>query len=70
MCAICVLDLCILVVRSLQILKKKFFYSDQSIDKNDPVQINLLYGQSKTAVVNGTHPCTQDEAVEVGSLSI
>ena len=30
---------------SLQVLKKKFFFSDQSVDKSDPVQITLLYGQ-------------------------
>lgn len=29
-----------------QVLKKKFFFSDQSIDKSDPVQINLLYSQA------------------------
>lgn len=27
------------------ILKKKFFFTDQNIDKNDPVQLNLLYNQ-------------------------
>jgi len=27
------------------VLRKKFFYTDQDIKKDDPVQINLLYGQ-------------------------
>jgi len=27
------------------VLKKKFFFSDQNIDRNDPVQLNLLYVQ-------------------------
>lgn len=27
------------------VLKKKFFFSDQNIDRNDPIQLNLLYVQ-------------------------
>ena len=26
-------------------LRKKFFFSDQTVDRNDPVQLNLLYMQ-------------------------
>ncbi len=26
-------------------LRKKFFFSDQNVDRNDPVQLNLLYVQ-------------------------
>ena len=29
----------------LVVLKKKFFVSDPEIDRNDPVQVNLLYHQ-------------------------
>ena len=27
------------------ILRKKFFYTDAEIDKEDPVQVNLVFGQ-------------------------
>ena len=50
------------------VMKKKFFFSDQNIDRNDPIQLNLLYVQSQTAIVKGTHPCTQDEAAQFGAL--
>ena len=26
-------------------LRKKFFFSDQNVDRNDPVQLNLLFVQ-------------------------
>ncbi len=31
-------------------LKKKFFYSDQSINKDDAVQVNLLYVQVRHGI--------------------
>ena len=30
---------------SILTLRKKFFFSDQTVDRNDPVQLNLLYMQ-------------------------
>ncbi|XP_071498741.1 talin-1-like [Diadema antillarum] len=45
------------------IFRRKYFYSDQNVDKRDPVQLNLLYVQSRDAILNGTHPCSYDEAV-------
>jgi hypothetical protein len=40
------------------VLKKKFFFSDQNIDRNDPVQLNLLYVQVGWVAEDGTthHP--------------
>ena len=29
------------------IFRRKYFYSDQNVDKRDPVQLNLLYVQVK-----------------------
>ena len=49
-------------------LRKKFFFSDQNVDRNDPVQLNLLYVQSRDAIIDGTHPCTRDEAVQFAAL--
>ncbi|KAL7754362.1 hypothetical protein RI367_000343 [Sorochytrium milnesiophthora] len=50
------------------ILKKKFFFSDSNIDRNDPIQLNLLYVQARDAIIAGTHPCTQEEAVQFAAL--
>ncbi len=50
------------------LLKKKFFFSDQSIDRNDPIQLNLLYVQSRDAIICGKHPCTLEEATQLAAL--
>lgn len=43
------------------LLKRRFFFSDQNIDSRDPVQLNLLYVQARDAILDGTHPVTQDK---------
>lgn len=43
------------------LLKRKFFFSDQNIDSRDPVQLNLLYVQARDAILDGTHPVTQEK---------
>jgi talin len=50
------------------LLKRKFFYSDQNIDSRDPVQLNLLYVQARDAILDGTHPVTQDKACEFAGI--
>uniref|UniRef100_A0A6P7FNN2 Talin-2 isoform X4 n=1 Tax=Diabrotica virgifera virgifera TaxID=50390 RepID=A0A6P7FNN2_DIAVI len=50
------------------LLRRKFFYSDQNIDSRDPVQLNLLYVQARDAILQGTHPITQDKACEFAGL--
>ncbi|KAI9142207.1 hypothetical protein BKA69DRAFT_292544 [Paraphysoderma sedebokerense] len=50
------------------ILRKKFFYSDTNIDRNDPIQLNLLYVQSRDGIISGKHPCTPDEASQFAAL--
>ncbi|XP_049817811.1 talin-2 isoform X3 [Aethina tumida] len=50
------------------LLKRKFFFSDQNIDSRDPVQLNLLYVQARDAILNGTHPITQDKACEFAGI--
>ena len=49
-------------------LRKKFFFSDQNVHCNDPVQLNLLYVQLRDAVISGTLPCTCDESVHLAAL--
>ena len=49
-------------------LRKRFFFSDQNVQSNDPVQLNLLYVQLKDDIINGTHPCTRNECVHLAAL--
>ncbi|XP_021951847.1 talin-1 isoform X2 [Folsomia candida] len=50
------------------LLRRKFFFSDQNIDQHDPVQLNLLYVQARDAILDGTHPVTQDKACEFAGV--
>ncbi|KAJ9593984.1 hypothetical protein L9F63_014625, partial [Diploptera punctata] len=50
------------------LLRRKFFFSDQNIDSRDPVQLNLLYVQARDAILDGTHPVTQDKACEFAGI--
>ncbi|KAF5290986.1 hypothetical protein FQA39_LY14517 [Lamprigera yunnana] len=50
------------------ILRRKFFFSDQNIDSRDPVQLNLLYVQARDAILDGTHPVTQEKACEFAGI--
>ena len=38
------------------LLRRRFFYSDQNIDTRDPLQLGLLYVQTRDAILSGTHP--------------
>ena len=50
------------------ILRRKFFFSDQNIDSRDQVQLNLLYVQTRDAIIAGTHPVTMEEACEFAGI--
>ncbi|RWS15528.1 talin-1-like protein [Dinothrombium tinctorium] len=50
------------------LLRRKFFFSDHNIDSRDPIQLNLLYVQSRDAIIAGTHPVTIDEASKFAGL--
>ncbi|KAJ3037472.1 Talin-1, partial [Rhizophlyctis rosea] len=52
------------------ILKKKFFFTDQNIDRNDPVQLNLMFNQAKEMIVSGKHPCTAEEASQFAAIQM
>jgi talin len=49
-------------------LRKKFFFSDQNVDRNDPVQLNLMYVQARDDILKATHPCSADEAVQFAAM--
>ncbi len=40
------------------VLKKKFFVEDANISRDDPVQLHLVYVQSRDGITSGIHPCT------------
>ena len=50
------------------LLRRKFFYSDQNIDSQDPVQLNLLYVQARDGILSSTHPVTQQLACEFAGI--
>jgi len=50
------------------LLKKKFFVNDANVDQDDPVQLHLVYCQSRDDIVSGKHPVNKDEAVLFASL--
>lgn len=50
------------------LLRRKFFFSDQNVDARDPVQLQLLYVQSRDGIIDGTHPVTQAEAMQFAGL--
>uniref|UniRef100_A0A5K3EGD4 FERM domain-containing protein n=1 Tax=Mesocestoides corti TaxID=53468 RepID=A0A5K3EGD4_MESCO len=50
------------------LLQRKYFFSDQNVGTRDPVQLNLLFIQLKEAILNGAHPVTQSQAIELAGL--
>lgn len=52
------------------VLKKKFFFSDQNVDRSDPVQLVLMYNQSQEMILSGKHPATLDEAAQFGGIQM
>eukprot|EP00842_Homolaphlyctis_polyrhiza_P006524 jgi/Hompol1/6873/HPOL_002360-RA len=52
------------------ILKKKFFFTDQSVDRTDPVQLMLMYNQAREMIVSGKHPCKADEAAQLAAIQL
>lgn len=50
------------------LLRRKFFYSDQNVDSRDPIQLGLLYVQTRDAILSGTHPVTVDGACKFAGL--
>ncbi|KAF2072336.1 hypothetical protein CYY_006349 [Polysphondylium violaceum] len=50
------------------LLKKKFFVDDFNVNRDDPIQLHLVYVQSRDAIVSGSHPCSYDEAIQFAAL--
>ncbi|ORX59302.1 hypothetical protein BCR36DRAFT_276122 [Piromyces finnis] len=50
------------------VLKKKLFYTDERLNRNDKVQVNLIYNQVKESIINGVNPCTLEEAILLAAI--
>ena len=59
-----------IVESDILVLKRKYFYSDANIDSRDPIQLNLLYQQAKEAILNATHPVTQEDAITFAAFQV
>ncbi|EGC38365.1 actin binding protein [Dictyostelium purpureum] len=53
---------------AILLLKKKFFVDDFNVNRDDPIQLHLVYVQSRDAIVSGSHPCSYDEAIQFAAL--
>eukprot|EP00013_Stygamoeba_regulata_P005570 CAMPEP_0177638538 /NCGR_PEP_ID=MMETSP0447-20121125/5541_1 /TAXON_ID=0 /ORGANISM="Stygamoeba regulata, Strain BSH-02190019" /LENGTH=2427 /DNA_ID=CAMNT_0019140505 /DNA_START=274 /DNA_END=7558 /DNA_ORIENTATION=+ len=53
---------------ALLVLRKRFFYTDANVDTSDPMQLHLLYVQTRDAVLAGKHPLKREQAVDLASL--
>ncbi|CAK1546591.1 unnamed protein product [Leptosia nina] len=50
------------------LFKRRLFYSDRKVDARDPVQLNLLYVQTRDAILDGRQIVTEQKAVEFAGL--
>ncbi|XP_045507275.1 talin-1-like [Colias croceus] len=50
------------------LFKRRLFYSDRNVDSRDPVQLNLLYVQTRDAILDGRQLVTEDKAVEFAGI--
>ncbi|OQV20576.1 Talin-2 [Hypsibius exemplaris] len=50
------------------LLRRRYFFSDRNVDVRDPVQLNLLYVQCRSAILSGSHPVTLREAFQFAGV--
>ncbi|XP_072946171.1 uncharacterized protein [Epargyreus clarus] len=50
------------------LLKRRLFYSDRKIDARDPVQLNLLYVQTRENILSGRQIVTEEKAAEFAGI--
>jgi talin len=50
------------------VLKKKFFVTDQNVDRTDPVQLVIMHAQAYKDIISGKLPCTGEEAAQLGGI--
>lgn len=50
--------------------KKRYFVDDLNVDKSDPIQLHLVYLQSRDAILTGEYPVQLEEAVQFASIQL
>jgi len=58
------------VEENVLILAKRYFFSDEQIDRTDPVQVHLIYVQCKEGVLQSKYPVTREESYNLASLQV
>ncbi len=51
-------------------LKKKHFWTDDKIDKSNPINLTLMYHQARFGITHGEHFVTEEEAVMFAALQL
>jgi talin len=54
---------------TLVVLRRKYMY-EKSVNIKNPVEINLLYVQSRDGIIDGTYPITQEEACKFAAYQV
>lgn len=49
---------------------KKYFYSDDNIDKDDPFTLHLLYVEANRAIIDGRYPVSRTDAKDFGAIQM
>ncbi len=56
--------------RTILKFKKRYFVDDLNVDKSDPIQLHLVYLQSRDAILTGEYPVQLEEAVQFASIQL
>lgn len=54
---------------TLVVIRRRFTV-EQSVNITNPIEINLLYVQSRDAILDGSHPCTMEQAAKFAAFQI
>lgn len=50
--------------------KKRYFVDDLNVDKSDPIQLHLVYLQSRDAILTGEYPVQLEEAMQFAAIQL
>jgi len=53
---------------TLLLYKKKFFVSDANVSTEDPITLHYIYIESRDAILEGSNPCTIEEACQFAAM--
>eukprot|EP00117_Sycon_ciliatum_P044924 scpid3709/ scgid32340/ Talin-1 len=55
-------------IKESTVLTLRLKFWNRQIDQNDPVQLNLLCAEARSAILTGAHPITEGEAIQFAAL--